>query len=101
MLSADSRPSLGHSPMSPYSLVAITVFSRRPPPWLNQRPTISSVAPRPLERPYTLAESKKLIPASNPASMIENEVGSSVSGPKFMVPRQMRLTVRPVRPRCV
>ncbi len=30
--------------------------------------------------------------------MMENEVGSSVSGPKFMVPRQMRLTRRPVRP---
>ncbi len=33
--------------------------------------------------------------------MMENEVASSVSGPKFMVPRQMRLTVRPVRPRWV
>src|SRR6516162_6258367 len=33
--------------------------------------------------------------------MMVNEVGSSVSGPKFMVPRQRRLTVRPVRPRCV
>ena len=33
--------------------------------------------------------------------MMENEVGSSVSGPKFMVPRQMRLTRRPVRPRLV
>ena len=33
--------------------------------------------------------------------MMENEVGSSVSGPKFMVPRQMRLTRRPVRPRWV
>ena len=27
--------------------------------------------------------------------------GSSVSGPKFMVPRHSRLTDRPVRPRCV
>src|SRR5215469_1877346 len=79
----------------------MTTFSRRPPPWANQRPTISSVAPRPLERPYTLAESKKLIPASSAESMMANEVGSSVSGPKFMVPRQRRLTVRPVRPRCV
>ena len=48
-----------------------------------------------------MAESKKLIPASRAESMMENEVGSSVSGPKFMVPRQMRLTVRPVRPRWV
>ena len=34
-------------------------------------------------------------------SMIENESGSLVSQPKFMVPRQIRLTERPLRPRWV
>ena len=48
MLSADSLPSLGQSPMSPYSLVASTVRSRRPPPLANQLPTMVSVAPLPL-----------------------------------------------------
>ena len=33
--------------------------------------------------------------------MIRSDSASSVCGPKFIVPRQMRLTDRPVRPRCV
>src|SRR5262245_27103253 len=41
------------------------------------------------------------MPSSTARSMIRSEVASSVCGPKFMVPRQMRLTVRPVAPRCV
>ncbi len=45
MLSADSLPSLGHSPIAPYSLVASTVRSRRPPPLSNHSPMISSVQP--------------------------------------------------------
>ena len=45
MFSADSLPSLGQSPIAPYSLVASTVRSRRPPPDANQSPMISSVQP--------------------------------------------------------
>jgi hypothetical protein len=51
MFSADSLPWLGQSPMEPYSLVAMTTFSRRPPPWSNQRPTICSVTPSPWRQP--------------------------------------------------
>jgi len=47
MFSADSLSSFGQpSPIPPYTLVAMTVRSRRPPPWANQVPTISSVRPR-------------------------------------------------------
>ena len=45
MFSADSLPSFGQSPMAPYSLVASTVRSRRPPPAANHAPMISSVQP--------------------------------------------------------
>ena len=45
MFSADSSPSLGQSPIAPYSLVASTVRSRLPPPAANHSPMISSVQP--------------------------------------------------------
>jgi hypothetical protein len=45
MFSADSLPSLGQSPIAPYSLVASTVRSRRAPPPANHSPMISSVQP--------------------------------------------------------
>ena len=101
MCSAESLDSLGRSVMVPNSLVASTVRSRRSPPWANQRPRISSVQPRWLEPPYTLAVSKKLMPAACAVSRMAKACVSSVCGPKFMVPRQRRETVRPERPRCV
>src|ERR1035437_10297504 len=101
MLRAESLLSLGRSVMPPNSLVASPVFSRRSPPLANQRPRISSVQPRCSAPPYTLAVSKKLIPASWAESMIKWAAGSSVSGPKFMVPRHRRETDRPERPRWV
>ena len=46
MCRADSLESLGQSPAtSPYTLVASTTFSRRPPPLANHRPRICSVSP--------------------------------------------------------
>ena len=45
MFSAESLPSLGQSPIAPYSLVASTVRSRLPPPTANHSPMISSVQP--------------------------------------------------------
>src|SRR5882724_7849883 len=39
------------------------------------------------------------MPSSRARSMIAKLSGSLVCGPKFMVPRQRRLTRRPVRPR--
>src|SRR5688572_175788 len=60
-----------------------------------------SVMPSPSFQPYTLAVSKKLISCSRPRSMIRKLSSSDVTGPKFMVPKQKRLTVRPVRPRLV
>ena len=101
MLRADRKVSLGQSLIDPYSLVAITTFSRRPPPCANQRPTICSVHPSPFFQPYTLAVSKKLMPSSRARSMMACESSSVACGPKFMVPRQRRLTDRPERPRCV
>src|SRR5487761_1128178 len=41
------------------------------------------------------------MPASWAVSMIACASDSAVSAPKFIVPRQSRLTVRPVRPRWV
>src|ERR1700759_5314106 len=41
------------------------------------------------------------MPTSWAWSMIAWALSGGVSGPKFMVPRQSRLTLRPVRPRCV
>ena len=72
-----------------------------PPPWANQRPMICSVRPSPVCQPYTLAVSKKLMPCSSARSMMAKLSGSVVCGPKFIVPRQSRLTDRPVRPRFV
>src|SRR4029077_2026115 len=76
-----------------------TTFSRRRPPWANQRPTICSVHPSPVFQPYTFAVSKKLRPSSSARSMMAKLSASLVSGPKFIVPRQSRLTFTPDRPR--
>ena len=54
-----------------------------------------------LSQPYTFAVSKKLMPSSWARSMMSWLSVTSVTGPKFMVPKQRRLTLRPVRPRCV
>ncbi len=62
---------------------------------------IVSVRPLFSPQPYTLALSKKLIPVSCARSITAYESSRPVTGPKFIVPRQMRLTSRPVRPRCV
>src|SRR5437870_817545 len=51
--------------------------------------------------PYTSAVSKKLMPAARASSMILKLVASSVTMPKFIVPRARRLTCRPERPRDV
>src|SRR4051812_38811571 len=48
-----------------------------------------------------LAVSKKLMPASRAASMMAWLAASSLSLPKFIVPRTRRLTWSPVRPSCV
>src|SRR5215469_14730340 len=113
MLSADSLPSLGQSPIAPYSLVASTVRSRRPPPVANQSPMISSVHPTCASScwptwpgglwlpPYRFAVSKKFMPSSWAWSMITCASPGGVSGPKFMVPRHRRLTDSPDRPRLV
>src|SRR6185503_11238072 len=85
--------------MRPKTFVARTTFSRRPPPWANQRPTICSVHPSPVFQPYTFAVSKKLRPSSSARSMMAKLSASLVSGPKFIVPRQSRLTFTPERPR--
>src|SRR5437763_11325199 len=61
---------------------------------------ISSVKPGWMARPYTFAVSKKFRPCSRARSMTAKLSLSLVCGPKFMVPRQRRLTFRPVRPRC-
>src|SRR5579862_3458038 len=57
--------------------------------------------PSPIFQPYTLAVSKKLIPCSWARSMIAKLSSSVVFGPKFIVPRHNRLTLRPVRPNWV
>src|SRR5689334_11175564 len=62
---------------------------------------IDSVTPSPRLRPYTLAVSKKLTPCSSARSITTQLSSWLVSGPKFIVPRQSRLTTRPVRPRLV
>ena len=87
--------------MLPYTLVARTTLSRWAALLANQFPMISSVRPLFSPQPYTLAVSKKLMPASSAASMIAWLSASSVCGPKFIVPRTSRLTLSPVRPSCV
>src|ERR1035437_1485715 len=101
MLSAESRDSLGQLPICPYTLVARTTFSRRPPPLANHLPMICSVIPSLTFQPYTLAVSKKLIPYSSALSITLKLSASEVMGPKFMVPRHRRLTFSPVLPRRV
>ena len=49
--------------------------------------------------PYTSAVSKKLMPPSIAASMIAKLVASSVVNPNVIVPKPMRLTIKPDRPR--
>jgi hypothetical protein len=51
MLRAERNVSLGQSLIEPYSFVAITTFSRRPPPCANHLPMICSVMPSPCFQP--------------------------------------------------
>ena len=60
---------------------------------------ICSVIPSPVLPPYTLAVSKKVMPSSKARSMMRKLSGSLVYGPKFIAPRQSRLTLKPDLPR--
>src|SRR4051794_8933349 len=85
----------GSSPIAPWTLVASTTSSRRPP--ASALATISSDSPR----EYTSAVSMKLIPASSARWMMRTE--SSWSGspqaPNIIAPRHSGLTWTPVLPR--
>src|ERR1017187_1403194 len=85
----------GSSPIVPWTLVASTTESRRPP--ANALPTISSDSPR----EYTSAVSMKLIPASSARWMIPIESSWSVfpHAPNIIAPRHSGLTFTPVEPR--
>ena len=102
---ADNPRPFGPGPIGWYTFVANTISSRRPLR-CSHRPTTSSAMPYPWVMsgvcgpPYTSAVSKKLMPASLPASMIAKLVASSVVNPNVMVPSPIRLTMRPDRPRC-
>src|SRR3954447_12707926 len=87
--------SFGSSPIVPWTLVASTTLSRRPPS--SALPTISSDSPR----EYTSAVSTKLIPASRARWMMRIESLWSVlpQAPNIIAPRQSGLTCTPVRPR--
>src|SRR3569832_2229587 len=83
-----------HSIGGEYTLVASTVFSRRPPPCASQLPTTSSVLPALL----LLAVSTKLMPTSNALSRMVKLVGSSGSQEKFTEPRPSGPIWTPVLP---
>src|SRR3954451_490676 len=84
----------GSSPMRPWTFVASTTFSRRPP--ASALPRISSDSPR----ESTSAVSMKLIPASSARWMMRIESSWSVlpQAPNIIAPRQSGLTCTPVRP---
>src|SRR4051812_5257785 len=86
--------SFGSSPILPWTLVASTTSSRRPP--ASALPTISSDSPR----EYTSAVSMKLMPASSARWMMRIESSWSVlpHAPNIIAPRQSGLTCTPVRP---
>src|SRR3954467_451134 len=86
--------SFGSSPILPWTLVASTTWSRRPP--ASALPTISSDSPR----EYTSAVSTKLMPASSARWMIRIESSWSVlpHAPNIIAPRHSGLTFTPVRP---
>ena len=68
----------------------------------SQRPTISSVRPAVVRSPpsgYASAVSRNVTPLSAAWSRIAREPSSSTCRPNVIVPRQMRETWRPVRPR--
>src|SRR6478735_4661767 len=96
----DKPTSFGPSPICPRHLLARMILSRslrsaiHLPTMVSVLPRISGVAPS----GYTSAVSKKNTPASNALSMIAKEAASSHWLPKVMVPRQISLTLRPVRP---
>src|SRR3954451_19513402 len=83
-----------HGRMRPWTLVASTTFSRRPP--ASALPPISSDSPR----ENTSAVSMKLIPASSARWMMRIESSWSVlpHAPNIIAPRQSGLTCTPVRP---
>jgi hypothetical protein len=81
-------------------LVASTILSRAPDR-SNQVPMKRSLSPSPVSRPYMFAVSTKLIPAPRARSRTACDSGSPICQAKFMVPRQIRLTRNPVRPRGV
>src|SRR4051812_36480259 len=87
--------SFGSSPILPWTLVASTTCSRRPP--ASALPTIVSDSPR----EYTSAVSMKLMPASSARWMMRIDSSWSVSphAPNIIAPRQSGLTLTPVRPR--
>src|SRR6478735_120195 len=97
----DKPTSFGPSPICPRHLLARMILSRslrsaiHLPTMVSVLPRISGVAPS----GYTSAVSKKNTPASNALSMIANDASSSHWLPKVMVPRQISLTFKPVRPR--
>src|SRR3954463_10647641 len=86
--------SLTSSPIVPWTLVARTTLSRRPP--ASALATISSDSPR----EYTSAVSTKLIPASSARWRIRTESSWSVlpQAPNIIAPRHSGLTCMPVRP---
>src|SRR5919199_4778367 len=81
------------SAILPCTLVATTIRWRLPLRF-SAAPVTSSLRPR----LYTLAVSRKLMPASIARSMIANESCSPVLPPNIMQPRQRLLTLTPVRP---
>src|SRR5438128_7982010 len=85
---------LGSSPIVPWTLVASTIWSRRP---ASALPTITSDSPA----EYTSAVSTKLMPASRAACTMRMQ--SSWSGlphaPNIMAPRHHSLTLTPVVPK--
>src|SRR5437588_1044448 len=85
--------SLRPFPISPWTLVARTTWSRLP---FSAFPTVSSERPR----EYTSAVSMKLIPPSMAASTMRMHSASSVfpQSPNIMAPKQNALTWTPVRP---
>src|ERR1035437_9221457 len=82
------------SSIVPWTFVARTIRWRRPLRF-RASPVISSLTPR----AYTLAVSRKLIPASIAASMISTDSSRPARRPNIMHPRQSGLTFTPVRPK--
>src|SRR6476659_9024677 len=89
----------GFVPIGAKHLVATTYCSRLP---FIHLPTISSVRPAVVRSPpsgYASAVSRNVMPFSAAWSRMAKLEGSSTWRPNVMVPRQMRDTWSPVRPR--